>query len=235
MDRLRYTKCTSLFDGQPSAVDRQQRLEQPLKRINRNPKSSPTGFEESSPGREEIRFKVFQKRIAQTAEKTGGIVDEKYIAIVAAALERMDETVQRLAKMRDVRKVVDILAVAQPLQQAMRMVAHAWMHLWSMTAAIPKLKALTGDLALEAVVKDNTEAAFYCGKILSDQCYIGTELKHLHGYLDYIMTGEPAVVNGCSEEIFTGALPQKTGGGHTAGPLWFPVHGNAPVSGCAQG
>ena len=157
---------------------------------------------------EMFNFKVFQKRIAQTAQRAIGIVDEKYIAIVKAAVERMDETVQMLAKMRDDRKIIDILAVAQPLQQAMRMVAHAWMHLWSMTVAIPKLKALTGDLALEAVVKDNAEAAFYCGKILSDQFYIGTELKHLHGYLDYIMTGDPAVVNGCSEEIFTGALPQ---------------------------
>ncbi len=157
---------------------------------------------------EMFNFRVFKKRIAQTAESAKGIVDEKYIAIVKAAVERMDETVQMLAKMRDDRKIVDILAMAQPLQQAMRMVAHAWMHLWSMTVAIPKLKALAGDLALEAVVKDNAEAAFYCGKILSDQFYIGTELKHLHGYLDYITTGEPAIVNGCSEEIFTGALPQ---------------------------
>ncbi|MDD4092332.1 MAG: acyl-CoA dehydrogenase [Smithellaceae bacterium] len=157
---------------------------------------------------EMFNFRVFKKRIAQTAERAKGIVDEKYIAIVKAAVERMDETVQMLAKMRDDRKIVDILAMAQPLQQAMRMVAHAWMHLWSMTVAIPKLKALAGDLALEAVVKDNAEAAFYCGKILSDQFYIGTELKHLHGYLDYITTGEPAIVNGCSEEIFTGALPQ---------------------------
>lgn len=157
---------------------------------------------------EMFNFKVFQKRIAQTAERARGIVDEKYIAIVKAAVERMDETVQMLAKMRDARKIVDILAVAQPLQQAMRMVAHAWMHLWSMTVAIPQLKALAGDLAIEAVVKDNAEAAFYYGKVLSGQFYIGTELKHLHGYLDYITTGEPAVVNGCLEEIFTGALPQ---------------------------
>lgn len=62
--------------------------------------------------------------------------------------------------------------------------------------------------AVEAVAKDNTEAAFYYGKILSDQFYIGTGLKHLHGVLDYITTGEPAIVNGCLEEIFTGALPQ---------------------------
>jgi hypothetical protein len=90
------------------------------------------------------------------------------------------------------------------------MVAHAWMHLWSMTIAIPKLKAIAGDIAGEkvvAAVKDNPEAAFYYGKILSARFYLGTELLHLYGFLDYIGAGEPAVGESF-EEIFTGALPQ---------------------------
>jgi len=93
----------------------------------------------------------------------------------------------------------------------MRMVAHAWMHLWSMSIAIPQLKAIAGGIEGEAVVakaRENAEAAFYCGKIMSDKFYLGTELKHLYGYLDYITTGEPSTVNGCFEEMFTGALSQ---------------------------
>ncbi len=158
-----------------------------------------------------FNFKVFKKRIAQACEKAKGIVDEKYITAVKTAVEQMDATVQKLAGLRDQKKILDILAVAQPLQQAMRMVAHAWMHLWSMTVAIPKLKAIAGDIAgdkVVAAVKDNAEAAFYYGKILSDKFYLGTELKHLTGYLDYITAGEPAAVNECFDEIFTGALPQ---------------------------
>ncbi len=160
---------------------------------------------------EMFNFKVFKKRIAEACDKAKGIVDEKYITAVKTAIEKMDATVAKLAELRDQKKMLDILAVAQPLQQAMRMVAHAWMHLWSMTVAIPKLKAIAGDIAGEkvvAVVKDNAEAAFYYGKILSNKFYLGTELKHLTGYLDYITAGEAAAVNGCFEEIFTGALPQ---------------------------
>ena len=155
-------------------------------------------------------YAIFKKRIAETCEKAKGIVDEKYIAAMKTAVEKMDATVQKLAELRDQKKILDILAVAQPLQQAMRMVAHAWMHLWSMSVAIPKLKAIAGDITGEkviAMIKDNAEAAFYQGKILSDRFYLGTELKHLYGYLDYITTGEQAVGESF-EEIFTGALPQ---------------------------
>ena len=158
-----------------------------------------------------FNFKVFKKRIAETCDKAKGIVDEKYITAMKSAVEKMDETVLKLAALRDQKKILDILAVAQPLQQAMRMVAHAWMHLWSMTIALPKLKAIAGDISgkkVIATVKDNAEAAFYYGKILSDKFYLGTELKHLTGYLDYITAGEPATVNECFEEIFTGALVQ---------------------------
>jgi alkylation response protein AidB-like acyl-CoA dehydrogenase len=155
-------------------------------------------------------FKVFKKRIAETIAKAKGIVDEKYITAVQTAVEKIDATVQKLVELRDSKNILDILAIATPLQQAMRMVAHAWMHLWSMTIAIPKLKAIAGDIAGEKVVaiaKDNAEAGFYYGKILSDRFYLGGELKHLYGYLDYIASGESSVGESF-EEMFTGALAQ---------------------------
>ncbi|HQK99862.1 MAG TPA: acyl-CoA dehydrogenase C-terminal domain-containing protein, partial [Smithellaceae bacterium] len=158
-----------------------------------------------------FNFTVFKKRIAEACDKAKGVVDDKYIAAVKNAIDKMDATVQVLAGWRDAKKALDILAIATPLQQAMRMVAHAWMHLLSMTVAIPKLKAIAGDIAGEkavATAKDNAEAAYYLGKIQSDKFYLGTELKHLYGYLEYIESGEPAAVNECFEDIFTGALPQ---------------------------
>jgi len=159
---------------------------------------------------EMYNYKVFKKRIAETMAKAKGVVDEKYIAAVKTAVEKMDATVQKLAELRDQKKLLDILAIATPLQQAMRMVAHAWMHLWSLSIAIPKLKAIAGDVAGEKVVakvKDNAEAAFYYGKVLSDRFYLGSELKHLYGFLDYITAGESAVGESF-EDVFTGALAQ---------------------------
>ena len=159
---------------------------------------------------EMYNYKVFKKRIAETMAKAKGVVDEKYIAAVKTAVEKMDATVQKLAELRDQKKLLDILAIATPLQQAMRMVAHAWMHLWSLSIATPKLKAIAGDVAGEKVVakvKDNAEAAFYYGKVLSDRFYLGSELKHLYGFLDYITAGESAVGESF-EDVFTGALAQ---------------------------
>jgi alkylation response protein AidB-like acyl-CoA dehydrogenase len=159
---------------------------------------------------DQFNFKVFKKKIAQTCEAAAGIVDEKYIAAVRNAVYLMDATVQKLAELRDRKKILDILAVAQPLQQAMRMVAHAWMHLWSLTIAIPKLKAIAGDVAGEgaaAIAKENSEAAFYLGKVMSGRFYLGMEIKHLTGYLDFINAGE-TTINDCFEDCFTGALPQ---------------------------
>jgi hypothetical protein len=46
-----------------------------------------------------------------------------------------------------------------------------------------------------AAARENAEAAFYCGKILSGKLYLSNELKQLCGYLDYITVGEPATVN----------------------------------------
>lgn len=158
-----------------------------------------------------FNFTVFKKRIAETCNNAEGILDNKYIVAVKEAVKKMDATVQALAGWRDSGKILDILAIATPLQQAMRMVAHAWMHLWSMTVAVPKLKGIAGDIEGEKVaevVKDNAEAAFYYGKILSGKFYLSTELRHLYGYLDYITSGDPEAVNECFEEVFTGALLQ---------------------------
>ncbi len=159
---------------------------------------------------EMYNYQVFKKRIQETINQAKGIVDEKYVAVVREGVEKMDATVKKLAELRDQKKMLDILAIATPLQNAMRMLAHAWMHLWSLTITIPKLKAIAKDISGEKVVnivKDNSEAAYYYGRILSARYYLGAEFKHYSGYLDYITSGEQAVVE-AFEDIFTGALPQ---------------------------
>jgi len=159
---------------------------------------------------EMYNYGVFKKKIAETIEKAKGVVDEKYVAAVRDGVEKMDATVKKLAELRDQKKMLDILAIATPLQNAMRMLAHAWMHLWSLTISIPKLKTIAKDISGEkvvSIVKDNAEAAYYYGRILSARYYLGAEFKHYSGYLDYITSGEQAVVE-AFDDIFTGALPQ---------------------------
>jgi hypothetical protein len=155
-------------------------------------------------------YSVFKKRIDETAAKAKGIVDDKLIATVTAGVAKMDQTIQKLNELKAQKKMLDIFAIATPLQQAMRMLAHAWMHLWTLAIVIPKLKAIAGDVSgdkVNALVKDNAEAAFYYGKLLSGKFYIANEFQHFAGYMDYI-TSEQDAVGATFEEIFTGALAQ---------------------------
>jgi hypothetical protein len=159
---------------------------------------------------EMYNYQVFKKRISETIVKSEGIVDEKYILTVKTAVDKMDQTVQKLCDYKEQRNMLQIFAIATPLQQAFRMLAHAWMHLWVLSIAVPKLQAIAGEITsdkLNSITKDNAEAAYYYGKILSARFYLGSEFKHYSGFLDYITAGEAAVVES-SEDIFTGALVQ---------------------------
>ncbi len=155
-------------------------------------------------------YKVFKKRILETIGRADGIVDAAYVSTVSKGVTAMDEAINLLAQDLEAGRILDIFAVATPLQQAFRMLAHAWMHLWSLSICVPKLKEATGGVtgdALNMVVKEKPEAAFYHGKVLSSRFYLGTEFKKYFGYIDYITSGEKAVTES-TEEIFTGALEE---------------------------
>ncbi len=152
-------------------------------------------------------YGVFKKRIIETIERARGIVDTDYVSDVEKGLNMMDDVIYLLTQYRDTGKTVEILAIATPLQQAFRMLAHGWMHLWSLAICVPKLKQIAGDACgdrLQALVRDNPEAAYYYGKVLSSRFYLGAEFKKYFGCLEYIVSGEGAVPDAC-EEIFTGA------------------------------
>jgi len=96
---------------------------------------------------------------------------------------------------------------ATPLQQAMHMLVLAWCHLWSLKEAYPRMKELLGDAKgkeRERILAENNEAAFYAGRVLSAQFYIGSEFQHYFGKINYIISGESAVIK-ASEHVFTGA------------------------------
>ncbi len=152
-------------------------------------------------------YRLFKKMVMDTIERAHGVVDTKLIQALIEGLERMDEAVSFLMTLKDGHRMEAVLAAATPLQQGFRMLAHGWMHLWSLSAAMPKLQELAGSLEgaeLEAKVKGNPELAYYYGKVLSGRFYLGTEFKKFNGILDYILSGENAVAESFGE-IFTGA------------------------------
>ena len=157
--------------------------------------------------REQHYFVVFKKRIKKTIEEARGVVDYKYISPLVRGIDKMDELIDMLMKSMASGRLMQIFISATPLREAMTMLAHAWMHLWSLTICTKKMKALVGDLRGEErdlFIHENSEAAYYSGKVLSAQYYIGAYFQNYFGKVDSILAEETAVIKS-TEAIFTGA------------------------------
>jgi alkylation response protein AidB-like acyl-CoA dehydrogenase len=158
----------------------------------------------------QYNYNMLKKRIAATIEKAKGAVDQKYITPVERGVKKLDEVIgMMLTQMKD-GKYIPLVLNATPLQQAMFQLVLAWLHLWSLTISIPKMKAIVGDAKgadRQKLISENKEAAYYSGRVLSSQFYIGSEFIKYFGKIESIMENESAAVKVVSEN-FTGALEE---------------------------
>ncbi len=157
--------------------------------------------------KDQYYFNVFKKRIRKTIDEAKGVVDEKYISPLEMAIVKMDELVAVLMKNLAAGKIMEIFISAGPLRQAMTMLTHAWMHLWSLTITTKKLKEIAGDLKGDEknkLINENLEAAYYSGRVLSSQYYIGANFLNYFGKIESILAEETAVLRS-STAIFSGA------------------------------
>jgi alkylation response protein AidB-like acyl-CoA dehydrogenase len=155
-------------------------------------------------------YTVYKKKIEETIKKAKGIVDDKYISIMEKGIAKTDEVVAYMKKLMEGGKYLQIFANATPMQQCFVMLSYAFIHLWALTLVTPKAKELAGDKKgadLDKFLADNAEAAYYMGRMLSAQFYIGAEFQKFFGKCDYLLAGEGAVVK-ASSAIFTGAPEQ---------------------------
>jgi len=160
--------------------------------------------------KDQFNYNVWRKKVNETLEKAKGIVDDKYIDLVDRSAKKLDEVIEMLKKQMAEGKFLHLFMNATPLQQAMYVVAMGWVHLWALTISVPKMKEIIGDAKGEdraKIVADNQEAAFYSGKVVSSQFYIGTEVPKFFGRAESLMWGESAVIK-ASAEMFTGALDE---------------------------
>jgi alkylation response protein AidB-like acyl-CoA dehydrogenase len=188
----RDSKILSLYEGTNGI----QSMDLTMRKILMNP--------------DQYNYGVLKKKIRETIERARGVVDDRYIAPVEKGVEKLDEVVEMMKGQMGEGKFMNLFMNATPLQQAMFMLTLAWLHLWSLTITLPKMKELIGDAKgedREKIITDNIEAAFYAGKVLSSQFYIGAEFKKYFGKLDYILDDETAVLK-ASDAVFTGALEE---------------------------
>ena len=175
----------------------------------------------------QYNFNIWKEKVKKTIKEARGVVDSKYIKSVRTGLKKLDKAVNMFNKRKSIKfiltvmfnkifkKPFDVTAEASlpvamnatPFLQSMFMLNLAWLHLWSLTVSTSKLKKITGKLKskeLEILMSENKEAAFYSGKMLSSQFFIGAEFPEYFGKIDCILSGENAVLK-ASPSSFTGA------------------------------
>jgi alkylation response protein AidB-like acyl-CoA dehydrogenase len=159
---------------------------------------------------DQYNYSILKKRIAEAVQRAKGIVDDKYITPVVRGMEKLDEVISMMTKQMQEGKFMALVLNATPLQQAIFPLVLSWLHLWSLTITIPKVKAILGAAKGEErqkIISDNNEAAYYSGRMLSAQFFIGSEYPKYFGRIECIIGNEAAAIKAVPEN-FTGALNQ---------------------------
>jgi len=157
--------------------------------------------------KEQYNFSVFKERVEATMAAAKGKVDDRYISTLKRALKIIDDVVEKKKELLGAMKFLQIVMNAKPFLDAMFILVMGWLHLWSLTIVEPKMKELIGDLKgeeLDSLLEDNLEAAFYRGRVLSAQYYLGSELPKVFGMGEGILNVETSVLK-ANSHIFSGA------------------------------
>ncbi len=157
--------------------------------------------------KEQYNYSVFSKRVEATIAMAHGIVDDRYVSTLERGLEIITDIVEKKKELLDAMKFLQIVMNAKPFLDAMFILVMGWLHLWSLSITEPKMRELCGELKgqeLEKLLEDNLEAAFYRGKVLASQYFLGSELPKLFGVGESILNVETSVLK-VNPYIFSGA------------------------------
>ena len=154
-----------------------------------------------------VNFDALMARMDDTitaAEAVPGL--QPFAEMVNVARTELETVVAGFAKLAADGGHVAIYAKATPFLEAMGDVVLAWLHLWQLTIARPKVAAVLDQNskadALKALSKKKADA-FYYGKVCSAQFFIGTLLKRTRGKLEELKADADPVVD-IFAKAFTG-------------------------------
>ena len=141
---------------------------------------------------EQYNYRVLKERIRKTIDSAAGIVDEAHLRSLAEAIDLMDAAVGFMEQVMDSGDFRVLLVNVDPLRRAILYLVIAWMHLWCLKIAKPKLAALTGGTTgegLESVLERSPEAGFYYGKVCASEFWLATEFPKYFGKIEAILQG----------------------------------------------
>ncbi len=189
---MRDSKITAIYEGTNGI----QSMDLTMRKILMNP--------------EQYNYSILKKWFQKTIDGAKGVVDDKYVSLFEKGVQKLDEVIEMMKGQMAGGKFLHLFMNATPLQQAMHMLCLAWAHLWALSIVQPKMKELVGDAKGEdrdKLLNDNQEAAYYSGRVLSAQFYLGFEFPKFFGRIEALLFGESAVIK-ASDQVFTGALEE---------------------------
>ena len=152
---------------------------------------------------EQYNYSIFTKMVKDTIESAKGIINEIYITPVAQGLEKLELTVDSLKEMVSKFNFAEILSAATPFRKAIYMLSLAWMHLWNLTVATPKMNSIIEgkEESISDIIKDNNDGAFYHGRILASRFFIRDEFPKYNGMIEGLLNRDKSVLE-VTEDIF---------------------------------
>jgi len=127
---------------------------------------------------------------------------------VTRGLDELDRYIGVMMERAGAFRFAEILGSATPFRKAMYLLAIAWMHLWSMTVSVPKVRVLVGNVQgdeLKAILEDDNEAAFYYGRTLSSRFFLRDEFPQFFGMMEGLFNNEESLREALPE-VFTGTI-----------------------------
>jgi hypothetical protein len=138
------------------------------------------------------------------------VVDETLAAAVEQGMSAFDDVIELMKKQMEEGKFLLIFMNATPLQQAMHMLTLAWCHLKSLIITEPRVADLVGNIRgpeRDALLGENSEAAYYYGRSLSARFYIEYEFPRYFGAIESLLRGGATILK-AKDPVFTGALAE---------------------------
>ncbi len=134
------------------------------------------------------------------AVKTASEIEElKQMAdMVGGARKHFEQAANFLLEQLSGEKAMESFQKALPMLMITGDMILGWMHLWQCTVAYTRLMKIFKDRGVvtgdekEEVIRDNQDAAFYQGKIVSSTYYINENMKTIESRVQIIMSGNDA-------------------------------------------
>jgi alkylation response protein AidB-like acyl-CoA dehydrogenase len=156
--------------------------------------------------KEQYNYKTFLKNIMKTIVDAKKVVPAVLIEKIENAVTKMNQCLTATGKKLMSGNISGVSADTRDIENGFFLLSLAWMHLWSLTLTIPKQQQLIGTVSNEErkkILAENSEAAFYEGKVLASRFFIMKEFNKYSAYIDAVMSEDTAVLDAV-DDIYTG-------------------------------